>query len=63
MAKWNPGDSYCGTAQEAINYALDKLDSSYSEQIQFLQDWREGNLRDWADDFEFEPHPSHYLPK
>lgn len=55
MIKWKLGDSYCGTALEAINFALDTL-SSYHEKILFLQSWREGDLREWPD-FEFAPNP------
>lgn len=46
---WGPGDPYCGTANEALDYALDVLNISYSEAFTFLHDWRDGDLRDWPD--------------
>lgn len=48
MSAWKPGDSFCGTPIEAINYALDTLASSYDCSL-FLEDWRAGDLRDWPE--------------
>lgn len=54
LISWKPGDAYCGKASEAINHALDKMDMSYSEQINFLRHWREGDLSEYPD-FKFRP--------
>ncbi len=59
---WKRGMSYCGTAMEAINFALDLSLRDDAEAIVFLNDWREGDLTEWPE-FEFEPHPSAALPK
>lgn len=61
LRKWKAGDAYCGTALEAINFALDRV-GDYDNSVEFLRAWREGNLREWPE-FEFEPHPSTRLPK
>ncbi len=51
LTMWKPGDSYCGTAMEAINFALDGLMDVSA--IEFLEDWRTGNLAEWPE-FQFE---------
>ena len=51
LTTWKPGDSYCGTAQEAIDFALDGIMNP--DALGFLEDWRQGNLADWPE-FEFE---------
>jgi|GEM_PF-5948954 len=59
LRSWKPGDSYCGTALEAITYALD---ASYEEgfgsheRLEFLEHWREGDLSQWPE-FKFEAQP------
>jgi hypothetical protein len=52
LRSWKQGDSYCGTALEAIEFAL-KVDGAF-ETRQFLMDWSEGELEDWPE-FKFKP--------
>jgi hypothetical protein len=59
LRTWKEGDAYCGTALEAINYALDAStgDGEWfgsSERMDFLEAWREGNLSEWPE-FQFVP--------
>lgn len=49
---WKHGDAYCGTALEAINFALDSVDGPW-EKMEFLRAWREGDLEEWPE-FTFE---------
>ena len=51
---WKAGESYCGTAMEAINFALELAQTDDAAAIVFLHEWREGNLVEWPD-FLFEP--------
>lgn len=53
LRTWKLGDAYCGTAMEAINFALELSHSDDAAAIVFLNEWREGNLADWPD-FQFE---------
>lgn len=54
---WKPGDAYCGTAQEAIDYVLDaNYDEGFglSDRMEFLERWREGDLSEYPE-FRFKP--------
>ena len=41
-----------GTAQQAINFALDEVGWSI-DAITFLDDWRIGDLSEWSDFYEW----------
>lgn len=49
---WKRGDAYCGTALEAINYALDS-ELPELEIYYFLEYWRQGDLSHFPE-FKFE---------
>lgn len=57
---WTPGQSYCGTALEAVEFALEQRNSDGFELRAFLFSWKEGDLTEWPE-FKFESEQS-YCP-